>query len=298
MVQYLTEENGNGFTWIDIVSPAKEELEKIARKYDLHDALVRDCLQPDHLPKFEKREHYNFIIFRVHTGKDTLEADSVQELTNKIAIFYNEKFIITIHRTEHPFTATVKSLIDSRKYQHTEQVLNEVLLKCLLTYDTASVQLTKSADFYEETIFLRTKKASLLKGLYHLKRKVDLLHRMLVLSSDIVDNVDNAEGNEDTRNTRDLYVKLQNVYASASENVHQLLQIYFSTSSQKTNDTMRILTIFSVFFMPLTFIAGIYGMNFKYMPELGWKLGYPGVMLLMAIVTVLIFFWFKRKNWL
>jgi len=77
-----------------------------------------------------------------------------------------------------------------------------------------------------------------------------------------------------------------------------LLNVYFSASSQRTNDTMRILTIFSVFFMPLTFIVGIYGMNFKFMPELEWKKGYPAVMILMGIITLLIYIWFKRKKWL
>jgi magnesium transporter len=298
MVQHLVKKDEYGFNWIDLVHPEKSELEEIAREYHLHDALVRDCMQPDHLPKFEKREAYNFIIFRVHTGKDAIEADTVQELTNKVAIFYADDFILTIHRTENTFTQDVKEMIHSKKYKQTVQVLNEIALKCLGTFDTASANLSKTVDFYEETIFLRTKKASLLKGLYHLKRKVDLLNRMLLLSYEIVDNIDNANGNENTRNTRDLYVKLQNVFGSLSENTHQLLQIYFSTASQKTNDTMRILTIFSVFFMPLTFIAGIYGMNFEFMPELGWKFGYPGVMLLMAGVTAMIYFWFKRKNWL
>lgn len=61
---------------------------------------------------------------------------------------------------------------------------------------------------------------------------------------------------------------------------------------------MRVLTIFSVFFLPLTFIVGIYGMNFEHMPEVKWRLGYPFAYLLMAIVTIAIYIWFKRKKWL
>jgi magnesium transporter len=298
MVTRLAEEKDNGFTWLDVTMPGKEELEEIAKEYQLHDALVRDCLQPDHLPKFEQRDHYAFIIFRVHTGKDTIEADTVQELTNKVAIFYSDKFIITIHRNQYEFLNSIIHSTGASNREQVSHVLNEVVLKCLSTYDTAATILLKSADFYEETVFLRNKKASLLKGLYHLKRKIDLLQRMLVLSAEIIDNIDNAEGNENTRNTRDLFVKLQSVYGGLSENRHQLLQIYFSTASQKTNEIMRVLTVFSVFFMPITFIAGIYGMNFKFMPELGWELGYPGVLLLMVAVTTAIYIWFKRKNWL
>jgi magnesium transporter len=298
MVKQLAEEKENGFIWLDVIKPEKDELAKIAEEYNLHDALVQDFFQPDHLPKYEKRKQYNFIIFRVHTGEDTLEEDTIQELTDKIAIFYSDSFIITIHHDKYQFIGNLKKLVDSGRCKTVREALNEVILNSLATYDKASNLLLKSVDVYEETVFLRKKKSSLLKELYHLKRKIDLLHRLLVLSQEIIDHIDNSDGDEDTRNMRDLYVKVLNVFASLSENINQLLQIYFSTSSQKTNEIMRILTIFSVFFMPLTFIAGIYGMNFKHMPELDWKVGYPAVLLLMVAVTALIYFWFKRKDWL
>jgi len=298
MVNQLAEQKENGFTWLDVTKPEKDELAKLANEYNLHDALLQDFFQPDHLPKYERRKQYNFIIFRVHNGNDTLEEDSIQELTDKIAIFYADSFIITIHHGQYSFIKNIKSLVDSGHCKEVPEALNEIILNCLGTYDHASTLLLKSADLYEETVFLRKKKGSLLKDLYHLKRKIDLLHRLLVLSQEIIDNIDNSDGDEDTRNMRDLYVKVLNVFGSLYENINQLLQIYFSTSSQKTNEIMRILTIFSVFFMPLTFIAGIYGMNFKYMPELDWKVGYPAVLLLMVAVTALIYFWFKRKDWL
>jgi magnesium transporter len=83
-----------------------------------------------------------------------------------------------------------------------------------------------------------------------------------------------------------------------SDNINHLLNVYFSAASQRTNEIIRVLTIFSVFFLPLTFIVGVYGMNFDFMPELRWRLGYPGVLLLMAAVTIVIFLWFKRRKWL
>jgi len=289
----------NGFEWIDLVNPDADELLKLADKYKLHPALVNDCMQPDHLPKYERMQDYAFIIFRIHIDNDLPEADSIQELTNKIAVFVSDKFIITIHRRKQVLFDGLLDQMRAKGCKNSRELLNLLILACLNTYEKPLNKISKSVDYFEEIVFLRPKKVPLLKGLYYIKRKIDLMRSMLILSFEIIDSIDSAaEGNVNTRDTRDQYVKLQNMFDALSENIHQLLNIYFSASSQRTNDTMRVLTIFSVFFMPLTFIVGIYGMNFNYMPELGWKLGYPGVMGLMAIVTFLIFIWFKRKRWL
>ncbi|MBB2147821.1 magnesium transporter CorA family protein [Pedobacter gandavensis] len=296
MINNFTEHQG--FEWIDLIDPTAEELTGVAEKYNLHPALVNDCLQPDHLPKYERMEDYAFIIFRIHTHNNVVEADTVQELTHKIAFFYSSRFIITVHRRNHDLILPIVELVKHEKCSNTLDLLNLLISACLNTYTEPLSKLAKAVDYYEEVVFLRPKKAPLLKGLYYLKRKTDLLKRMLILSFDIIDALDSQEGNVNTRDTRDLYVKHQSILDALFENIHQLLAIYFSVSSQKTNETMRILTIFSVFFMPLTFIVGVYGMNFEFMPELKWEMGYPGVMAMMVLVTIAIYFWFKRKGWL
>ena len=88
------------------------------------------------------------------------------------------------------------------------------------------------------------------------------------------------------------------LYTQVLEDVNNLMNLYISYSAQRTNDVMRVLTIFSAFFLPLTFIVGVYGMNFEFMPELSKKWGYPAVLLLMAAVTIGIFTWFKKRKWL
>jgi magnesium transporter len=299
MVKTIADRSKNGYEWVDITAPTQEELAELSEKYKLHPELVNDCLQPDHLPKFERRDNYSFVIFRVYTENDLPEADTIQELTYKIAIFISESFILTIHRKKQSFFGEVIDSINEKPCSNTVELLNVLVHSCLNTYEPPLKDLSKSIDHYEEMVFLRPKQAPLLKGLYYLKRKTDLLKQMLILSYDIIDNVDTKEsGTVETRDTRDHYVKLQNMFTSQSENINQLLNIYFSASSQRTNETIRVLTIFSVFFMPLTFIVGVYGMNFEFMPELKWKLGYPGVMVLMAMVTLLIYIWFRKKKWL
>jgi len=301
MVQILAEKSDHPFEWLDVTNPEAAELREIAKKYSLHESSVNDCLQPDHLPKYEIVGNQGdiFIIFRLHTATVVNQADTVRELTDKISIFMNKDRIITIHKEDWPQAEEIKNeYLHSENCKSTHHILNEIIKTGLATYDSHATRLNREIEVSETNMFLKNRKTSLLESLYYLKRKVDVTRRILILTFEIVDKIDDEPGNTYTRDTRDLYVKLHSIYDSLSENTNHLLNIYFSLSSQRTNEIIRVLTIFSVFFMPLTFIVGIYGMNFEFMPELKLKFGYPGVMLLMAAITGGIYYWFKKRGWL
>lgn len=299
MINKIADIEQNGFEWYDIIEPSKEEFAEMAARYNLHPALVNDSLEPDHLPKFERMQHYSFILFRICSTDDTPKVENVQDLTSTIAIFFCEKFILTIHQKKQSLFDQVIASMEEKMSSSSRELLNILIASCLNTYEDPLRKLSQSVDYYERMVFLKPKDEPLLKGVYYLKRKIDLLKQMLILSYDIIDKLDSKEeGNVETRDTRDLFIKLQSMLIARSENVKQLLEIYFSASSQRTNETIRVLTIFSVFFMPMTFITGLYGMNFQLMPELRWKFGYPGVLLVMAVINGLIYFWFKKKKWL
>ncbi len=300
MVQFLASKDQHGFDWVDLSAPSNEEIKQIAEQYTLHEASIKDCMQPDHLPKYELFDNYTFVIFRVLAVNHTHEADTIQELTNKISIFFTKGYLITVHRAECDLIDLVKAKrIDTGKCDSILHLLNSLIREALLTFEQPGIKLSESLDYYEERVFLRQRKSPILRGLYFVKRKIDVIRRLMLLSYEIIDNID-SEGHSDvyTRDLRDLYIRTQTLFDNLSENTAQLLSVYFSIASQRTNEIMRVLTIFSVFFMPLTFIAGIYGMNFKFMPELEWYYGYPIVMLLMAGISTGIYFWFKRKGWL
>ena len=301
MVQILAEKSDHPFEWLDVTDPEPDELHEIAKKYNLHESSVNDCLQPDHLPKYEIVGNGGdiFIIFRLHTAEVVSQADTVRELTDKVSIFMKEDRIITIHKREWPQSEQIKNeYLHSENCKSTHHILNEIIKTGLATYDSHATRLNREIELSETNMFLKNRKKSLLESLYYLKRKVDVTRRILILTFEIVDKIDSEPGNTYTRDTRDLYVKLHSIYDSLFENTNHLLSIYFSLSSQRTNEIIRVLTIFSVFFMPLTFIVGVYGMNFEFMPELKMKFGYPGVMLLMAAITGGIYYWFKKRGWL
>lgn len=287
------------FEWIDITNPQPGELEDIAKQYNLQEESVKDCLQPGHLPKYERLKNYTFVIVRVFTEGDK-NADNLQEITNKIAIFLTEEFIITIHRKELPLIDSMSTnFLSDNECKTAREIFIDIVMAALHSFDEPGNQLTQAMEYYENQVFLTERTFSLLKGLYFIKRKINVIRRMLLLTQDIIDKIDApATSNAYTRDVRDMLVKQKNMYDVLFDNSNQLLNIYFNISSQRTNKTMRVLTIFSVFFMPLTFIVGIYGMNFKHMPELEWKYGYPAVMVLMVVVVIGIYAWFRKNKWL
>jgi magnesium transporter len=300
MVKTFADKADRGYSWIDIAAPDQPELENIAKEYGLHHSSIQDWLQADHLPKYERLKDYVFIIMRIYDDKNNKEADTVQEVTNKLALFAGEDFLLTLHINDCPLLEHIADRSSPKKdISSIKEVINEIVKAVLLSFDKPAAELSQSIDSYENYVFLKSKHVPILKPVYYIKRKADVIRRILMLSFDIIDRIDASDtSTADTRDTRDLYIKQQSIFDSLSENTNHLLNIYFNISSQKTNETIRVLTIFSVFFMPLTFIVGIYGMNFKVMPELQWAWGYPGVLLLMGLVTIVIYWWFKRKKWL
>lgn len=291
------------FKWIDIIDPDKDELLKIGADYGIHPALINDTLQPEHLPKYEQINNiWLFIVRAFDPGSNMLdEADTIQELTDKLSIFYTKDFLITVHKKEMDFLSALKE-----KYQKHEnscdsfQILAEIVNHALHSYDYPVTRLAREMDVYETRIFLRAKTPQLMKSFYILKRKAAVFHRMFILSRSIVTKLDSSEmpPNPLVEDVEDALVRMQATTEEVLEGVNHLLDIYMSLQSQRTNEVVRVLTLFSVFFMPLTFIVGIYGMNFDHMPELRQKWGYPAVLLLMGLISFLIYRWFKKKGWI
>jgi magnesium transporter len=288
------------FTWIDIVQPTQTELAEISAKYDLHEYTLRDCLEPDHLPKHEDMGDTHFVITRILNDEQPDKVRTVQQISSKIAIFYNKDFIITVHRLPQPFLELVKNkYVETKRCKNTNELVTRIIWYVLHSYDKPAIELSNEVDEYQEKIFLRALTPVMMEDLYFIKRKADICYKLLVLTGEVINTIPTTKTDSVAfQDLLDLHVKLSHLYDQAHDDVTNLLNIYLSLSAQKTNDVMKVLTIFSVFFMPLTFIVGVYGMNFKFMPELSEKWGYPGVLALMVVVSIGVYIWFKRKKWL
>jgi magnesium transporter len=287
------------FHWIDISNPTADELTTTADEYSLHSNSVQDSLQPEHLPKFEWIDNTVFIIGRVYDHLSSKDADTIQDISNKVAIFVGKDFIITIHRGEQPFLDAIRT-----KYFQTGQcgTPNDLLIKILYyifhSFVAPSQTLETELDQLETLIVLKNQTHTVLRKLYHLKRRAAVCLRILRLSKTIIDNLDKNTSAAVHQDLREFFLSLETSYDQTIENANNLLNLYISLSSQRTNEVVRVLTLFSVFFMPLTFIVGIYGMNFDVMPELRNPYGYPIVLVMMGGITAGIYIWFKKKHWL
>ncbi|MFQ6599820.1 CorA family divalent cation transporter [Flavobacterium sp. C3NV] len=289
-----------GIIWIDAVDPTSEELSAISTKYNLNSYALMDCLDPDHLPKFEEHNNTHFIIIRVvNDNKEKLQ--TVQTLSCKIAIFYNESFIITVHRTAQPLISVIKeTYVDTGRVKSSTGIAIHIVRDALHSFEQPAINLSNEIDGYESKLFLKKNiPTDMIEAIYYLKNRAGLYKKLLLLSNEVVNSI-RAEGEEAPalRDVHDLHTKLLMLNDQVQEDAKELLNIYLSLSARKTNEVMKVLTVFSVFFMPLTFIAGIYGMNFKFMPELNYYWAYPITMIVMVLVSLIIFLWFKRKKWL
>jgi len=298
MIASIKEKLNKSFEWIDVINPTSEDLIAIGSKYNLHQSSIQDCMQPDHLPKYEVIGDMHFIICRYYDENCAKNADTIQDLTSKLAIFFNKEIIITIHRKElHLFNEVIK------KYQNHPQTVDVVckLIKtCFQSYETPINKLDAEIDFYESRIFLKKRIPDLLKSLYRIKRQVYVLRKLTNLSKDAIEKLAESQPKKNTftQDLKDSYTKTDTQIEEVYDSINSLIHIYISLSSQRTNEVMRTLTVFTAFFLPLTFIVGVYGMNFRYMPELEKYWGYPSVIGLMLAITAGIWYWFKKKGWL
>lgn len=289
----------NDFQWIDIIKPDVTKLFDLSTKYSIPNRIFENSLDPDYLPKFEQLENKSVITLRVIDPEYT-EATSLEGLTTKITLIAGERNLIAIHRLDHPF---IKSLREEAKINSAisqKELIKKILVGAFNSFDQHLVHLENKVDIFEEMVFKNSKHSQILHEGYNLKRKASSLKKIFKFSQDILNSIQGKYlfTNETFEGLREDLINNLYYADDALENVAGLLNLHVSLAGQRTNEIMKVLTVFSIFFLPLNFLAGLYGMNFDYMPELHHPYGYFIILGLMLAISMLIYFWFYKRGWL
>lgn len=287
--------------WMDIEAPSPDDLARIGQEYALHPEAVADCMEPLHLPKLEKLSDVTFIIVRTFDQNAKSADDDIHTMTKKLALFLGNRYLLTIHRRPEPFIEQVASYFrDPKEPVVLQVVLLELLLAAVETYHKPIEEAELQLQDFEQHVLRRQQSDRELAAVFRLKNRLMVIKRMLWhLSNTVQKFVPFSAVNQPLcQDVRERIENLQFFADSLLDDLNNLMNLHLQLGAKSANEVMKVLTLFSVFFMPLTFIVGIYGMNFKMMPELDWHYGYAAVWALMGVVTVGIFIWFRRRKWL
>ena len=292
-------------TWINVDGIHQVEIiEKLGSHFGLHPLLLEDILNTEQRPKMEDFGDYIFVVLKMlyYDGKgDEIEAEQV-------SLILGSNFVISFQEREGDVFDPIRERIRQGKGRIRQAgadylayaLLDAIVDSCFLILETLGERIEDTEQQLAtnptpETVHLIRK----------LKKEMLILRKSVWPLREVVSGLERCESALIQKSTgaylRDVYdhtIQVMDTVESLRDMVSGMLDIYLSSISNRMNEVMKVLTIFAAIFIPLTFVAGIYGMNFRFMPELGWRWGYPMILIVMASIAAGMLGYFRRKKWL
>jgi magnesium transporter len=291
--------------WVDMEAPTEADEQVLLNVFHFHPLTVEDCRENRHYPQVEEFEGYIYFIVHGVRGDISPERFNTIELDG----FLGRNFVITYHHDMFRSINNVKQLLRTTPvlcHRGTAFLLHQILDQVVDYYSPVLDDFDDRIDLLEDNIFtLQKPNNEILSQIMDLKRSVLRLRRISGKQMDILHRMSRGEFSlipEEMRPFyRDVYdhlVRVVDLAESYRDLISGSLEAYLSVVSNRLNEIMKVLTIFSAIMLPLTFIAGVYGMNFENMPELHSRYGYYAVWVLMIIVAIGMLLFFRRRGWI
>jgi len=292
-------------TWINVDGVHNVPvLEKLGDCFGLHRLVMEDILNTDQRPKVEDFGEYLYIVLKMLSNGKNGEI-----VTEQISIVVGSNFVLSFQEgVEGDVFNLIRERLRSGKGRIRKMSADYLTYSLLdAVVDNYFVILEKFGDKIEllEAELIENPTQKTVQRIYQLKRELIFLHNAVWPLREVVSTLGKHESPIIREATvpyfRDVYDHVIHVIDSVDiyrEMISSMLDMYLSSVSNRLNEVMKVLTAISLIFMPLTFIVGLYGMNFKYMPELEWRYGYFLTLFVMLGIGVFMFFYFKRKKWL
>jgi len=292
-------------TWMNVDGLHQVEiLEKLGECYGLHPLVLEDILNTDQRPKMEDYGEYIYIVLKALDYND--KSNEIE--TEQISLILGSNFVFSFQEREGDTFDPIRERIRNGKGRIRSMgadYLAYALVDSIVdNYFIILEKLGEKIEFLEDKLVSHPTPETL-QTIHHLRREMIFLRKAVWPLREVINSLERGESSlvkESTRlYLRDVYdhtIQTIDTIETYRDMVSGMLDIYLSSVSNRLNSVMKVLTIIATIFMPLTFLAGVYGMNFKYMPELGWRLGYPFIWLIMIGIGVLMLIFFRKKKWL
>lgn len=293
-------------TWINVDGIHDTSLiEHAGIVFGLHPLILEDIVNTTQRPKFEDYDDYLFIVIKMLYSSEQISEEELWSEQMSIILFENT--VLTFQETEGDVFGLLRDRLRTGKGRVRKEPVN-YLAYCLMdaitdNYFVILEKLGDKIEELEETLLCDPRSVSV-NEIHELKRDIIYLRRTVWPLRELLSGLMRSDSDLISKNTkiylRDLYdhtVQVIDNIESERDIISGLLDIYLSSLSNRMNEIVKVLTVISTIFMPLTFIAGIYGMNFEHMPELKWEYGYFMCLGLMVTIAGTMLYLFKRKNW-
>lgn len=297
----------SGFAWVGLHEPDAAELEELAEVFGLHPLAVEDAVHAHQRPKLERYEGVTFVVFKTcrYLEHDRLTATSEVIETGEIMVFLGEDFVVTVRHGDHGTLRPVRrSLEDNPELlsMGPAAVLHAIADQVVDDYLTVADGVQGDIDEVETSVFTPDR-TNEVERIYHLKREIIELKRAVAplsapLRQLITRPIVPADIREYFRNVEDHLTRVRDHVSSFDELLSSILQAHLAQVTVADNKDMRKISAWAAIFAVPTAITGVYGMNFKYMPELHWQFGYPTVIAIIALMCFLLYRGFRRNGWL
>ena len=292
-------------TWINIDGLHDIRLmEKIGKEFDLHPLLLEDVLNTGQRPKSEDFGKNIFIVLRMLSYNDELQAVESEQ----VSLVVGANFVISFQERVGDVFEPIRERIRNNKGRICKMradYLAYALVDAVVdSYFTILERFGEKIESMEEKLVSDPTEKTL-QQIHAMKREAILLRKSVWPLREAISGLQRSESELISEATsvylRDVYdhtIQIIDTIESFRDMVSGMLDIYLSSISNKMNSVMKVLTIIATIFIPLTFVAGIYGMNFESMPELKWKYGYAAVWVVMLTIGMAMVIYFRRRKWL
>jgi magnesium transporter len=294
-----------GVTWINMEGVHDlETIESMGRYFGIHPLTLEDIVNTEQRPKIEEYEEYLFVVLKTF---DYVEQGRGLRM-DQMSLILKPGMVMSFEEKGREIFSPLRDRIRSGKGRIRKEG-SDYLAYCLIDaivdhYFNVLEKLGEDIEFLQEELITSPTKFTL-QAIHRMKWEMMVFRRSVWPLRESVGSLVRGEYATIQKATlvylRDVYDHIIHVIDSIEtfrEMLTGMMDLYLSSISNRMNEIMKVLTVIATIFMPLTFIAGLYGMNFKYMPELEWHWGYPAVLLVMAIVAIYMLVYFRRKKWI